>query len=68
MRVTGIALLGVAAILFLWGLDASGTIPSALPRFIRDVATHQTPWIFAGGVGAGVLGLGLLLAPRYPVA
>ncbi len=68
MKVFGIALLGVAGVLFIWGLDSSGSIQSALTRFFRSVPTDQSPWIFASSVGAGVLGLGLLLSPRYPVA
>jgi hypothetical protein len=64
MKLSGIVLLGVAAILLVWGLEASGSIPSDVTRLIRSGPTESTVWILVGSAVAGVMGLGFLYSSR----
>jgi Protein of unknown function (DUF3185) len=61
-RVLGIALMVIAAVLLVWGLDASGTVESGISRFFRGFPPDSTRWLFPGSIGAGGLGLGLLIS------
>lgn len=64
MKLAGIALLIVAVVFLLWGLDASRSIPSDLSRLFRGGPTDRTLWLYVGSAVAGVVGLGLLFTPR----
>jgi hypothetical protein len=63
-RVTGFVLVVLAAVLLVWALDASSSIPSGISRFFRAIPSNRAAFLYAGSVGAGVMGLGLLFAPR----
>ena len=60
MKLAGIALLMAAAVLLVWGLDASGSFNSEVSRFFRGTPTDRTAWLFVGSAVAGVIGFGLL--------
>jgi hypothetical protein len=64
MRIAGIALLAVAVVLLVFGLDASGSLVSDVSRFFRGGPTDRTAWFYIGSACAGVIGLGLIFSPR----
>lgn len=64
MKFVGLALLAVAVLLLVWGLEASGTISSDFSRFFRGGPSDRTVWLYVGSAAAGVIGLGFLLSPR----
>lgn len=68
IKISGVALLAVAGFLLVWGLDASGSIQSGFSRFFRGVPTDTTVWLFVASAVVGMMGLGLLIAPKTPVA
>jgi hypothetical protein len=63
-KVLGVGLMVFAAILLVWGLDATGSVQSGFSRFFRGVPSDSTGWLFAGSVGAGVMGMGLFFSSR----
>ena len=60
----GIVLLALAALLLVWGLDASGSIHSEFTRLFRGGPSDRTVWLYVGSAIAGVMGLALLLSRR----
>lgn len=64
LKFSGLALLAVAVVLLVWGLEASGSIQSDFSRFFRGSPTDRTVWLYVGSAAAGVIGLGLLFSPR----
>jgi hypothetical protein len=64
MKAAGIILLIGAAVLLVWGLDASGSFGSDVSRFFRGGPTDRTVWLYVGSAVAAVMGLGLLISPR----
>jgi hypothetical protein len=60
----GVGLMVFAAVLLVWGLDATGSIQSGFSRFFRGVPSDSAGWLIAGSVGAGVMGLSLLFSSR----
>lgn len=64
MKGMGIVLLALAALLLVWGLDASGSIQSEFTRLFRGGPSDRTVWLFAGSAVAGIMGLGLLFSGR----
>lgn len=67
-KISGVVLLVAAAFLFVWGLDASGSIQSGFSRFFRGVPTDKTVWLFVGSAVVGVMGLSLLVVPKLRLA
>jgi len=63
-KLAGIVLLIVAAVLLVWGLDASGSFHSEVSRFFRGVPSDRTAWLFVGSAAAAVIGLGLVFSRR----
>lgn len=64
MKLAGIALLLVAAVLLVWGLDASGSFKSEVSRFFQGTPTDRTTWLFVGSATAAVIGFGLLYSRK----
>ena len=63
-KFVGLALVAVAVVLLVWGLEASGSIHSNFSRFFGGGPTDRTLWLYVGSAAAGVMGLGLLISPR----
>jgi hypothetical protein len=64
----GVGLMAFAGVLFVWGLDASGSVQSGFSRLFRGVPSDSAGWLFAGSVAAGVMGLSLLFSSRTRAA
>jgi len=64
MKFAGLALVAVAVLLLVWGLEASGTIHSDFSRFFRGGLSDRTVWLYVGSAAAGAMGLGFLFSPR----
>ena len=68
IKLAGIALLAVAVVLLVFGLDASGSFGSDVSRFFGNGPSDRTLWFYVGSAAAGVMGLGLLLSSRTRIA
>jgi len=68
MKIVGIALLAVAVVLLVFGLDASGSFGSDVSRFFGNGPSDRTVWFYVGSGVAGVMGLGLLFSSRTRIA
>jgi hypothetical protein len=68
-RAVGVALLAVAAILIILGINASQSLSSELSETFRGTPSDRTVWFYVGGAVAAVVGLFLTFSPpRHPRA
>jgi hypothetical protein len=59
-RIAGVALLAVGITLFVIGMNSSNSIADRLSDTFTGRFTQATTWYIVGGIGAAVLGLGML--------
>jgi len=68
-RAVGIALLVVAALLIVWGINSGDSLSSELSETFRGTPSDRTVWFYVGGAIAAILGLFLTFSPpRHPRA
>jgi len=60
----GIALLALAVVLLVFGLDASRAFGSDVSRLFQGWPADRTEWFYIVSAGVGVLGLDLLFSFR----
>jgi drug/metabolite transporter (DMT)-like permease len=65
MRIIGIVLMVVGAILLLMGVNESDSFASELSEFFTGNPTDRAIWLMLGGVAALVVGLGATFAPAW---
>ena len=64
LRAVGIALIIVAAILLIWGLQTTNSIASELEEFVTGSPSEKAIILIAGGVVVLVIGLVMALRPK----
>ncbi len=64
LRAIGIALIVVAAILLLWGLQTADSIVSELEEFVTGSPSEKAILLIGGGVALLVIGLVMALRPK----
>lgn len=64
LRAVGIALIIVAAILLIWGLQTADSIASELEEFVTGSPSEKAIFLIGGGVVLLVVGLVIALRPK----
>jgi hypothetical protein len=60
--ITGIVLLLVGVMLFIYGVNAADSMMDQMSSFFTGRFTDATMWYIAGGIGVAIVGLILLVA------
>ena len=61
IKIAGLALLILGAVLMFIGISATSSLGSDLSRFFTGSPTNKSVWMLIGGLAALIVGLGMTL-------